>query len=170
MSDRHTVHIHNDYADGILSDREKAEVDRHQADCPACRKDLNMITELKKRLSEIESPDPGNRYFSELTDKVLTRTTLPTGAGTAGNIVVDIPSGQQTLKTLIRVAAAITLLFGSFYASGFMPEKSQGNWADYSSPSGYLISDPIALPDAGLPDSVLSEPTPSESDGDIPKK
>ncbi len=149
MSDRHTVHTHQEYADGLLSASAKAEVERHTASCDACREDLKMFTELKLRLAAIEAPDPGDLYFDSLTEKILVRTALPSPAQTSES-VIDIPAGQRIMKTLIRLAAAITLLFGSFYASGFAPEHSYDSWTDNMAQSGYQRTDPIALPDAEL--------------------
>lgn len=171
MSDRHTMHLHDDYADGKIPEDVTAEVDRHTADCPACRKDLTMISELKKRLSEIEAPDPGDRYFRELTDKILLRTASHTGVQTDGATIIPVAPGQQAMKTLIRIAAAITLLFGSFYASAFLSDGNDSSWADTAQPAGYLLTDPIALPDAEIqvpaqPETAPLDSTPSDSDED----
>ncbi|MEZ5359545.1 MAG: zf-HC2 domain-containing protein [Candidatus Zixiibacteriota bacterium] len=169
MSDRHTVHLHDDYADGSMAEKLRSEIDRHTADCSACREDLDMIIELKKRLAEIEAPDPGDRYFQELTDKILYRTA-PTDVRTDGAVIIPVSPGQQTMKTLIRVAAAVTLLFGSFYASAFLTDKNQSNYADSSQPAAFLLTDPIALPDAEAQAPAPSEDSPSDSDEKMPEK
>ena len=149
MTDRHTMHLHSDYLDKSLSAEQRRAVERHLATCSECRRDFDLLRNLLARLSEIESPDPGIDYFNDQTEKIMARTASPSErrADTI-TLTPPAPSSQRILKILIRLAAVITLLFGSFYVSGLIPERYNSRLGGKFAQSEYQIPAPISLPDA----------------------
>jgi len=135
MTDRHSIHLHGDYVDGELSPIEKSDVDAHIASCESCREDLERLTRLKASLATLTTPDPGIEYFDNLTDRIAARTT-----NAARDDVVAPQRGPDMLKILIRLAAAITLLFGSFYLSNIKQAHSPTGWANQSGQTGKFVS------------------------------
>ncbi|MCK5125432.1 MAG: zf-HC2 domain-containing protein [candidate division Zixibacteria bacterium] len=170
MMDRHTSHLHNDYVDGLLSEKQASEVDNHADSCEKCREDLNQLRNLKDRLAAIDAPDPGLEYFERLSEKVAERTHSITNESNSKSVnIKPVSASQAVLKTLIRVAAAITLLFGSFYASDFLSGNNQSPNSDNWAVLEYNIPDPIALPDSEHqqpPPSAVDEESIDKEDSD----
>lgn len=110
-----------DYLDGALSAEEKAGLDRHLAECAACRRAL----EVRKRLAEaVESlppfavPDNFAACVMERIPSVPAKTsrlwavwaTAAAATVIAGFGLAAVLSGQGVLSTLHKIGAA----FGSY--------------------------------------------------------
>ena len=160
---RHTMHLHGDYLDGDLTPESLRLVEEHVASCEKCRDDLLRLKKLTTTLRHIESPDPGEQYFDDLLEGVSARTS----SEDQGAPIVE-PNGlrpifsRQMLKTLIRLAAAVTLLFMAFYVSDFNEKRQASRWAGNVPPdryaagatadsAGYLLQAPVGVGVVGFP-------------------
>lgn len=161
MTYRHTTYLHGDYLDGALSPDEMAQVDRHLKVCGECREDFQRLRKLTATLGRIESPDPGEAYFDNLLETVSSRTE-----GIEDERAVIQPStfqpaaAKRILKVLIKLAAAITLLFMAFYISDFNRKQQSQHWSENISGGGYAGTaiEPADYLPAGLnqAESVIS--------------
>jgi anti-sigma factor RsiW len=165
MTYRHTSHLHGDYLDGDLSPGASETVERHVESCAQCREDIERSRRLKHTLRQIEVPDPGNDYFEDLSDAIVARTSamIPQEASPKPAIEPD-NTGRQVLKTLIKLAMAVTFLFLAFYISDFNQEKQATRWADKIRQGNFVTSGQISpeeslmYPPAGI-DMSLGLPT-----------
>lgn len=138
MTYRHTTYLHGDYLDGDLRPEEMAQVDRHLEDCEKCREDFKRLRALKATLRRIESPDPGVAYFENLSETVALRTEGIVDEQMAEQTPAFRPAAaKRVLKILIRLAAAITLLFMAFYISDFNRKQQSTHWSENVSSGGY---------------------------------
>lgn len=138
MTYRHTTYLHGDYLDGALSPDEMAEVDRHLKACEKCREDFQRLEKLTATLRRIQSPDPGDAYFDNLEETISLRTEGIENEHTAAQSPVLQPAAtKRVLKVLIKLAAAITLLFMAFYISDFNRKQQAPHWSEKISGSGY---------------------------------
>ncbi len=155
MTYRHTSHIHGDYLDGDLSPEQRNRVERHLATCDECRQDLEKLKKLTQALQGIEGPDPGKAYFDSLADIVMARTASMTGPELSSKPVTDRhSSGRQVLTTLIKLAAAVTLLFTAFYISDFSHKNHATRWAEHIGQSGYVTTDAAGTDEYMMPLSI----------------
>jgi len=138
MTEHHTHPWHSDYLDNELTPDKKAEVEAHLKTCAECRDDMEKLKKLQSALRNIEVPDPGKEYFAGLSERIAARTVSPT---TNRRVPEFISSRTDILKTLIRIAAVITLLFGAFYLSNLKREKEGARWNDTISKGKYVQSD-----------------------------
>lgn len=128
MTYRHTTHFHSDYLDGELDPGRSVEINKHLAECEACKKDLDRLKNLKKSLRNIVVDDPGDDYFEDLSGRVKAQIEAiephqdrPQVVAKAGPISRNV----MALKRLIQLSAAVTLLFGAFYLSGYERDESR---------------------------------------------
>jgi anti-sigma factor RsiW len=140
MKYRHTTHLHGDYLDGDLTPDQKELVEGHLADCPDCRHDLAQLRKLTQAAKMVDIPDPADGYFDSLTETIMARTD---------GIVVEAPAaaapdfrgrGRRVLMTLIKLAAAVTLLFTAFYISDFSQRQHATRWAEHIRKSNLATS------------------------------
>jgi len=165
MTYRHTSHLHGDYLDGDLSPDARADVERHLETCLECREDIERLKRLKQALRQIEVPDPGDEYFDNLRGIISARTSAMTVPGDSTQPKVEITgTTRQALKTLIRLAAAVTFLFSAFYISDINQEKQSSRWGGKIQKGDFVTSDQISpeerlmYPPAGI-DMSLGLPT-----------
>ena len=148
MTTLHTTHLHNDYLDGILSDEDTIIVDKHLNECRDCRRDLEKLRRLVSSLGSFQAPDPGQEYFQNFSDKIAARTVLAEkNTAAPRNFTGSRNYRQEILKTLIRLAAVVTLLFISFYISNIKGEKDATRWAEKISDSDFAAGDSVASTD-----------------------
>ncbi len=168
MTYRHTTYLHGDYLDGTLSPDEMAQVDRHLKECEKCREDFHRLQTLTATLRRIESPDPGDVYFDNLVEMISLRTEGIQDEQFAAQPSAFQPvATRRTLKVLIKLAAAITLLFMAFYISDFNRKQQSPHWSEHMTGSGYAGTaiEPADYLPAGLnqagsqisPDSTRNE-------------
>ena len=122
MTYRHTVHLHGDYIDGHLTSDQTSAIDNHLSVCNDCLADLQALRSLKNALSSVIVPDPGDQYFAGLDATVASLTQSPPPERI---VTIDYPGAalSRTLKTLIRLAVVVTLLFTAFYISNIRQEN-----------------------------------------------
>jgi hypothetical protein len=180
MTYRHTKHQHGDYLDGDLSPDEMAQVEAHIKVCAECRDDLDRLKRLTASLRRIKAPDPGDDYFDDLLASAVARAEAiekESAISTVRN--AREPAAKRILQTLIRLAAAVTLLFTAFYISDFNQERKSTDWANdptrgsYANiksealgPADYL---PSGISTAGVPYSTDSSRTTVENSSETGK-
>lgn len=167
MTYRHTTYLHGDYLDGDLRPEEMAQVDRHLKECAKCREDLERLRALKATLRKIESPDPGDAYFDNLSETVALRTEGIEDERAVEQTPVFRPAAaRRVLKVLIKLAAAITLLFMAFYISDFNRKQQSTHWSENISGGGYAGTaveaiEPADYLPAGLNQAEIQTPADS---------
>lgn len=149
MTSRHSRYWHGEYLEGEVSPERKAEIEQHIQGCPECREDLERLRRLRASLGRIQSPDPGPAYFEGLGERIVARidaaveeTPLPVRPGHRSG---------EILKTLIGLAAVITLLFSSFYLSGLKQERDRKQWVEQAAHGKYVHTE------SGQPSTVPVE-------------
>jgi len=148
MTYRHTTHLHGDYLDGHLTSDQTSAIDNHLSVCDACRADMHALRSLKNTLGNIAVPDPGDEYFDGLAATVDSMTQSPPAQRVT---TFDYPGAAlgRTLKTLIRLAAIVTLLFTAFYVSNIRQEimarqrQTAPRVGKYAGAAGDLTLQPI---------------------------
>ncbi|MCP4570477.1 MAG: zf-HC2 domain-containing protein [FCB group bacterium] len=168
MTDLHTTHLHDDYLDGLLDNQQKAAVDNHIAGCDQCLSDMERLKNLTGLLQGIQTPDPGNEYFRNLADRIDSRTVAAEQRFAAEPVGTDRRhTYNDIMKTLIRLAAVITLLFTSFYVSYIKQEKNDTRWAEKISESDLVNSKTMVLPGMLIePESDISQTGEKSADQD----
>ena len=142
MTNRHTIYLHGDYLDGDLSPDETARVEEHLEQCVSCREDLDRLKRLISTLRNIEAPDPGEGYFDNMLATVVARTDIAEYKTADEAVSRPVESGtKRVLRTLIRLAVAVTLLFTAFYVSDFSQRQKTSGWAHRVTPGNYVDSD-----------------------------
>lgn len=133
------------YLDGDLTSSQKANVEAHLPVCDICRAELSALKNLKTALLQIASPDPGPEYFRRSLQRIAARTDkrVISEQLQRSNRIGPVPRGQYILRVMIRLAAVITLLFASFYASQLVGQNRAGKWAKSAAEDG-LAQDPPA--------------------------
>jgi len=151
---RHTTPLHGDYLDGDLPPQQRTVVEQHLATCDACRADLKRLQNLTQVLREVNVPDPGGEYFDNLIEIVTARTNSvpPFLLSSSPPSRRPLP-GSYMLKLLIRLAAAVTLLFFAFYISDYDQERRDTQWTVQPSENG-----PVAQKDADLEGRLINPP------------
>lgn len=147
MTYRHTTHFHSDYIDDALDADRKGKIDKHLAECPACQEDLLHLKLLQQNLQNVLVNDPGEDYFEGLSDRVMAQVEALNLTQANRNVEKQTGSEQRTpmvytLRRLIQLSAAVTLLFGAFYLSGFEPDGGR-----------HQLSADIAM--KGITDSIV---------------
>ena len=142
MTNRHTIYMHGDYLDGDLSPDETARIEEHLKTCASCREDLDRLKRLISTLRKIEGPDPGKGYFDNLLATVVARTDIIEHEAAADPVSLPVESGtRRVLRTLIRLAVAVTLLFTAFYVSDFSQRQKATGWANRVTDGGIVDSE-----------------------------
>jgi len=158
MTNRHTIYLHGDYLDGDLSPDGTARIKEHLKKCASCREDLDRLKRLISTLRRIEGPDPGEDYFNNLLTTVVARTDIIEHEAAAEAVLRPVESGAKgVLRTLIRLAVAVTLLFTAFYVSDFSQRQKTTGWAHRVTPGHYVDSEmePI-IPGDYLPAGITT--------------
>lgn len=170
MTSRHCRYWHGEYLDGEVSPELRAEIEQHIQVCLECREDLEQTRRLRAFLGQIDSPDPGQAYFDGLGERIVARVGMQTDADDFPLPARPVNRSGEILKTLIGLAAVITLLFSSFYLSGLKQEKEQKRWAEKASQGTYVhvtqgktSSWPVE-PQTGI--NSVGSPSPITSDKD----
>ncbi|MDD4053004.1 MAG: zf-HC2 domain-containing protein [candidate division Zixibacteria bacterium] len=170
MTSRHSRFWHGEYLDGEVSPAQKAEIEQHVQVCPECRADLEQTKRLRALLGRIEAPDPGSAYFDALEERITAQIGSQTEADDFPMSVRPVNRGGEILKTLIGLAAVITLLFSSFYLSSLRQEKEQQRWAEKAALGRYVhvdstgISAMPAEPQTGI--NSVGSPSPIKNQED----
>ncbi len=142
MSSRYTDELLNAYIDGDLPEASRREVEDILETSEEARHSLQRIRRLKANLANLPLYDPGDDYFDQLPDRIETR--LFPGRQAVGQRPSQ-PAGRTVLITLIRLAAVITLLFGSFYVSELKNESDRREWVDVTDQPGFVGQDSLPI-------------------------
>ena len=171
MTNRHTIPLHGDYLDGDLSPERKQEIGTHLDGCADCRRDFDALRGLKTTLASFDAPDPGKDYFDSLTASIMAKTQIEPDTAVETPEFAGTSVGRM-LKMMIRLAAAITLLFTAFYTSDLRQEKIlaqtqaravSGNYFRYG---GASLPDEEMLPGPGI--NMIGAPAPESAGQTVP--
>lgn len=144
MTYRHTTHFHSDYLDGGLDSRRLDEIDKHLNECSACQKDLDRLSYLKKILENIVVNNPGNDYFENLAGRIRAKVEVLEANQDCATTETQSRNGMTfTLKRLIQLSAAVTLLFGTFYISGLDDQGQRHDLSADIAMNGKTVSDSV---------------------------
>jgi anti-sigma factor RsiW len=135
----------NAYLDGELSVEQASSIDSHLKICNDCFHELSRLRQLKSSLADVISPNPGDEYFRQLQNRIMARTVEQNNTYTKNSNRREslVSSGQNFLRTLIRLAAVVTLLFASFYAAQIVQQVQNSRWAESASENGLVQEDLI---------------------------
>ena len=143
MTYHHTTPLHGDYLDRGLSPECAAEVDRHIAYCPDCRTDLERLRRITTLLKQVKVPDPGQAFFDNQAEMINGRLDTAGAAGVPRPFEY-LQETRHVLRTLIRLAAVITLLFGAFYLSDVRQGNGPRKWMPGKTGSRYAQTEPAS--------------------------
>src|SRR5436309_14699057 len=107
----------NELADGTLAPAERAEVERHLAECAECRASVDGLRELARAVGRLELREPPVRVWPRIERAIrLEGAPHPGGAGLRG-MTARLTGSRYVWAGLaaaavILLAAAITLRLG----------------------------------------------------------
>ena len=97
----------NDYVDGALADADRAAVDRHLTTCVECRRLVDEVRELRRRVSSLEPLAPPARVWKRI-ERELRREAE---AGATRRSFVSRYSPWLASAAVLIVCAAIAMRF-----------------------------------------------------------
>lgn len=98
------------YADGVLNEAENAACEKHLAECPLCRQELDNILQISRLLQEMpEIPLPEN-FQQELHQKLLKEAHLDFNTSNAVPLSIPKKKKKPSYRWLGGVLAASLLL------------------------------------------------------------
>jgi hypothetical protein len=107
----------DDYLTGLISTDIKDALENHLASCPECRRELESDKRLLALLKMPAVPDPGEKYWDDLDNVVLSRTFDEPSE------YVPVEKGEKLrhaffLRYIIPAAASILILIAAMYGVG----------------------------------------------------
>ncbi len=106
MSDIHA--LSGAYAVDALDDIERAQFERHLADCPACRSEVQSLREAAGLLAETTVSAPSDELRERVLAGISTVRPLPPAAG-EDTATAPEPRRRRPLSFLVAAAAAIAI-------------------------------------------------------------
>jgi hypothetical protein len=104
----------DEYLIGQLNAHDKARLEGHLNSCAGCREELEETRRLSQMLQSDKVPDPGDPYWSDLENTIISKTLeAPRSTDISGNSI-DFRKGQSLLGYLFPLAASLLLLIISF--------------------------------------------------------
>ena len=97
------------YAVDALDDIERAQFERHLAECPACRDEVAGLREAAAELSHTTAVAPPAALRDRVLAEIATVRPLPPETSTAAPVVRHIPWYQRTGLVVAAAVAAIAL-------------------------------------------------------------
>lgn len=139
MTHRPRLALLEDSVDKELSPDELAELTRLLEESEELRNDRDASVRLKELLRHLKAPDPGHRYFDELTELIVART------GRSPQPFNRQPADQadqraRFTRSLVSAVASIFL----FLAALFVGSQDHRAIASFSGSDGVLMTSAVA--------------------------
>ncbi|MDE3156638.1 MAG: zf-HC2 domain-containing protein, partial [Acidobacteriota bacterium] len=156
--DRYTEAI-GDYVDGTLDERRRAEVDRHLADCPACRALVADLRQIHGAARQFEPLQPPARVWQEISRRIAAESGAIRAAGPAQ----AVPARRAGLSAWLSpawqaglAAAAVLALITVTASIVWLIERPGGRQAPVTASTGAAPASQASAAPA-TPESVAGE-------------
>ena len=115
MTHRFPSSLLEDFVDNELSEEELAEFKRLLETSPDLRDEHQIAVRLKELMKQQPVPDPGEDYWSEVTELILARTTgAPDNEATTVTSQEELSNRRSAfVRSLVSAAAALFILFSA---------------------------------------------------------
>lgn len=115
MTHRFPLSLLEDFVDNELSEEELAEFKRLLETSPELRDEHQLAVRLKALMKRQPIPDPGEDYWSEVTELILARTTDAPETETTTVTSQDELSRRRSafVRSLVSAAASLLILFSA---------------------------------------------------------
>jgi len=118
----------NDYADDALPPAERADVERHLADCADCRALVDDVREIRRAAGSLEPRDPPVRAWMRIERAIqLEAANRPTG--------ISLASLKGARALWMGLAAAAVLILATAVGLRFLPRAPQTGGSSTASAS-----------------------------------
>jgi hypothetical protein len=117
MTIRFPSSLLEDYVDNELSEEERAEFKKQLESSPELRAEYESAIALKELLKTQTVPDPGEDYWSEVTQLILAKTAGSENLERIEVVSQDDLSRKKSAfyRSLISAVAALFILFSALY-------------------------------------------------------
>jgi anti-sigma factor RsiW len=114
MTHRFPSSLLEDFVDNELSEEELADFKRLLESSPELRDEHQLAVRLKELMKKQPVPDPGEDYWSEVTELILARTTGAPDNETTVTSQEELSNRRSAfLRSLVSAAAALFILFSA---------------------------------------------------------
>ena len=115
MTHRFPSSLLEDFVDNELSEEELAEFKRLLETSPELRDERQLAVHLKELMGRQPTPDPGEDYWSEVTELILARTTGAPEIETTEVTSQEELSHRRSafVRSVVSAAAALFILFSA---------------------------------------------------------
>lgn len=141
MTHRPLLALLEDSVDKELSPEEMAELTRLLEESEDFRNDRDASVRLKELLQLLRTPDPGDRYFDELTDLIQARTTRSEAPSYERQPVGHSHQRALFTRSLISSVASIFLFLAALYVGS----QDHQSIASFAGPDGALVTKAVAM-------------------------
>ena len=117
----HVTELLPAYLDGIMSDKEKSDIESHLKECESCSKELEQLTALFNAIDSEKEQQPSPRLRIDFLKTLEKEKRL-------ANDTISLNTQADTVKhnlamDFMKIAAGILLLFGSFALGKYQQEE-----------------------------------------------
>ncbi len=95
------------------------QIDNHLKECLNCQKHLAKNKQLIVALKSLPTPDPGDHYWQQMEDSILSRVGKQTDISSEDLVHTSDSRLTSVSRYLIPLAASILLLLGSLLSDEF---------------------------------------------------
>src|SRR5437660_2659065 len=129
----------NDYVDDALGRDERAEVDRHLTTCVQCRRTVEELRDLRRRVSSLPPMQPPARAWRRIERDLGRHTDVP------GNAAPDVRMGDGRRRMAIGLAFAALLVLATIVGVRFAISGRSGSTTAGAAPDAQAIASELAL-------------------------
>ena len=118
----------NDYADGTLDVRERAEIDRHLDACTACRQVIDDLREIKGVAASLDLREPPVRSWTRLERAIRLEAESQSTQNPQNSqkvLSLRVPRVLRATSTRGWLAAAAAIVVATFVGLKFMPNGAR---------------------------------------------
>lgn len=115
----------DDYILNQVDDQLIDQIENHLKECLDCQKQLKTNKQLITALKSVTTPDPGEYYWQQMEDSILTRALDENEDISNPPVLVEIGPVGIVQRYLIPLAAVFVLFFGSIIFSNSLLNPNQ---------------------------------------------